>query len=72
MIDPFSDRRWQELVVLARATGAKPGQIAKWKERRKVPGDWAIRLFMASRSLGFIVTPKELELLANVEPEEAS
>ena len=40
MSDLFSESRWPEIASLGAKAGAGEEAIRKWRERRRVPGEW--------------------------------
>lgn len=51
-MDDFWIDRWPEIVRVAMYRGASLVSLQGWERRRKIPGDWAIRLHQAAPEFG--------------------
>jgi hypothetical protein len=42
-------KKWNEIYAVARSCGAADWAMRKWLQRKKIPGDWKLKIYEASK-----------------------
>lgn len=56
----WTDKKWAAIKLVANELGVEDEAIRKWRERKRIPGDWHLPLLSKGLEMGAKITTVDL------------